>query len=69
MLQALLKLFYLDSKQTQEAQTAYFAGGKTNETWSKSTIQPITARKIIFQPIGMLGHGMVTARHEPYRNY
>jgi len=38
-------------------------------TESKTSIQPITARKIIAQPIRMLRHGMVTAQHEPYRNY
>ena len=38
-------------------------------TESKTAIQPITAWKIIAQPIRMLGHGTVTARHKPYRNY
>ncbi|KAK3748800.1 hypothetical protein QZH41_016020, partial [Actinostola sp. cb2023] len=37
-------------------------------TESKTSIQPITARIIIAQPTRMLGYGMVTARHEPYRN-
>ncbi|KAK3744480.1 hypothetical protein QZH41_012893 [Actinostola sp. cb2023] len=32
-------------------------------TESKTSIQPITARKIIAQPIRMLGHDMVTTQH------
>ena len=32
-------------------------------TKSKTSIQPITACKIVAQPIRMLGHGMVMARH------
>jgi len=35
----------------------------------KTSIQQITARKMIAQPIRMSGHDTVTARHEPYRNY
>jgi len=35
---------------------------------TKTCIQPITARKIIAQPIRMLGHGMNTARHGTERN-
>jgi len=33
------------------------------DTESKTSIQPITARKIIAQPIRMLGHDMVTTQH------
>ena len=38
-------------------------------TESKISIQPITASKIIAQPIRMLRHGMVTTWPEPYCNY
>ena len=37
-------------------------------TESKTSIQPMTACKIIAQPIRMLGHGTVTAQQELYCN-
>ena len=36
---------------------------ETESRYGIHSIQPITTRKIIAQPIRMLGHGMVTARH------
>jgi len=56
----------IESFRKSEKPTARSYGHGTE---SKTSIQPIAARKIIAQPIRMLGHDTVTARHEPYHYY
>ena len=60
---------YLTSRFRIVCNSCVLNGKPTSRSYGHGTeaktIQPITARKIILQPMRMLRHGTVTTRHEP----